>query len=37
MVARLLGEEQEDALDASDALAVAICRLEDNRVLRVYG
>ena len=36
MVARLLGAEPESALDASDALAVAICRLEDERVLRVY-
>ncbi len=36
MVARLLDEEPERALDASDALAVAICRLEDERALRVY-
>lgn len=37
MVARLLGGEPEAELDASDALAVAICRLEDSRVLRVFG
>jgi crossover junction endodeoxyribonuclease RuvC len=37
MVARRLGEEPQTAMDASDALAVAICRLEDERSLRVFG
>lgn len=37
MVARRLGQQPETALDASDALAVAICRLEDERNLRVFG
>jgi len=36
MVARLLGEAAEASLDASDALALALCYLEERRPLRVF-
>ena len=36
MVARLLGEAAEASLDASDALALALCYLEELKPLRVF-
>ena len=36
MVARLLGEAAEASPDASDALALALCYLEERRPLRVF-
>lgn len=37
MVGRLLGESRPFAIDASDALAVAICHLNERRMARLLG